>query len=274
MKNFKNTVITLILIMGCVTLGKAQSNLDDYKYIIVSKKYDFLKLEDQYQLNSLTAFLYKKHGFLVLMEGDAYPNDLEKGICLALNSNVIANSGMFKIKLQIELKNCKNEIVFTSREGTSREKKFKVAYNLALRDAFKSFDAINYSYVPNEKEDAAIAIAKKQDITQEEQEQIKTDIKELKKTNENTEIIPKKELEILTITTDESKNLLYAQPIEAGFQIVDSTPKVVMILLETPLEKTFIVKNENAIIYWQDGFWYMSKNDGQKILVEPLNIKF
>ena len=41
----------------------SQSNLNDYKYVIVPNKFDFLKENDQYQLNSLAAFLFEKYGF-------------------------------------------------------------------------------------------------------------------------------------------------------------------------------------------------------------------
>ena len=270
----KTRVLIILLIGFTVNCVFSQSNLNEYKYIIVPSKYDFLKSENQYNLNALTEFLFEKYGFIPILEGQVYPEDLNSDLCLALKSDVEKGKGLFKTKLKVFLRNCKGEIVFTSREGETREKNFKVSYHLALRDAFKSFETINYSYVPSKKKDAVIAIAKKEDVARDEVEKLKEEIKELKKTKEKTEITPKKKSEVLTVTPRESKNLLYAQPIAAGFQVVDSTPKVVMILLETPLEKTFIVKNENAIIYWRDGLWYLSKNDGQKISVEPLNIKF
>lgn len=285
MKQLKNAILTLILVVGCIGLGEAQSGINDYKYIIVPKKYDFLKIEDQYQLNSLTAFLFKKHGFSVLMEGDSYPDDLEKGICLALNSNVIENNGLFKTKVQIELKNCKNQIVFTSKLGESREKKFKVAYNLALRDAFESVEIINYSYKPNTNAISQVVAYNNETEDPVEVEKLKAEIEELKKVKNEAESEPKKRTEILEETLIEESikeeplkegttNLLYAQPKGKGFQIVDSTPKVIMVLLETALENTFVVKNGNAIVYKQDGFWYISKNDGKSISIEQLNIKF
>jgi len=35
-----------------------------------------------------------------------------------------------------------------------------------------------------------------------------------------------------------------------------------------------LVKDKNAIIYKEDGFWYLSKIDGKSVVVETLNIKF
>ena len=47
--------------------------------------------------------------------------------------------------------------------------------------------------------------------------------------------------------------MLYAQPIEGGFQIVDTEPKKVMILLNTDLPDTYIVKGKDAIVHKKDG---------------------
>ena len=46
---------------------------------------------------------------------------------------------MFTTKLKVVVKDCKNNILSTSEEGTSREKEYRVAYNEALRMAFDNF---------------------------------------------------------------------------------------------------------------------------------------
>jgi hypothetical protein len=56
--------------------------------------------------------------------------------------------------------------------------------------------------------------------------------------------------------------------------VVDTTPKIVMILLETGKSNVYIVKGKNAMVYKEDGFWYLSENEGDKVSVKPLNIKF
>ena len=103
----KKVILVLSIILGCLTFSKAQSNLNDYKYVIVPNKFDFLKEADKYQLNSLTKFLFNKYGFTALLENENYPEDLAKNMCLGLRSDVISESGMFKTKLRVELKNCK-----------------------------------------------------------------------------------------------------------------------------------------------------------------------
>ncbi len=282
----KKIILTLFLIIGCLSYSKAQSDLDDYKYVIVPNKFDFLKEADKYQLNSLTKFLFNKYGFEAFMVNEQFPQDLAKNACLSLRSEVISDSGMFKTKLMVVLKNCKNEIIFTSRVGETKEKEFKKAYNLALRDAFKSFETINYSYKSNSN--VIVLTNKSNTTTNQEIEKLKEEIQTLKEEKssskkvsakvedkkveivEETVVVP----EVKKVNTVKTSNVLYAQEIVNGFQVVDSTPKVVMVLLTTPKQDVFIVKERSAIVYKEDGLWYLSENNGSKTTTKTLNIKF
>ena len=99
----KNVILVLSIILGCLTFSNAQSSLNDYKYVIVPKKYDFLKLYDQYQLNSLTKFLFNKNGFTSLIENENYPEDLVNNRCLSLKVDVEKLNSLLKTKLVILL---------------------------------------------------------------------------------------------------------------------------------------------------------------------------
>ena len=174
---------------------------------------------------------------------------------------------MFKTILKVQLKNCMNEIVFTSKEGTSRDKEYKKAYHGALRDAFQSFKEANYSYKTKQVTQEVVEVSPiNQPII------AKPVIKEIPK----KEVIVKQEepktvvkKQVVNQTT--ASNILYAQAVNNGFQVVDSTPKVVMLLLSTAKQDVYIVKGEDAIVYKEDGFWYKSSNSTS---AETLNIKF
>ena len=101
-------------------------------------RFDFLKSTDQYQVNSLTKFLLEKNGFLVLDTSSNYPSDLVNNRCLLLNVNVEKIKGFLNTKLEVQFRNCKNELVFKSAIGTSKLKDFKKGYHAALRAAFES----------------------------------------------------------------------------------------------------------------------------------------
>jgi hypothetical protein len=277
---FFSVLITCFIVVSVFS----QSNLNDYKYVIVPNKFDFLKEQDQYQLNSLTKFLFNKYGFEAIMEGDVYPVDLGGNRCLALRSDVLKESGMFKTKLTVELKDCNDQVVYTSVVGESREKEYKKSYVEALRQAFKSIESLNYSYVPN-KNSAAISTVKKEATHAVEIEKLKKEIitlKEAEKVVVETrpiaeKVIKKSVEEVKTIiyeVKEAASNVLYAQAIENGFQLVDSSPKVVYKIKSTGVNNVFLVENRSAIIYKKGNIWILEFYADNTLLQEELNIKF
>jgi len=150
--------ITRILFFGLAIFFtvniSAQNTVNDYKYVIVPEGYVFLRENDDYQLNSLTKFLFEKCGFTAFIRGEALPEDLKKNGCKGLRADVTKKSGLLKTKLIVNLIDCNGEVVFSSREGTSREKEFKRSYQEALRNAFRDVKLLNYKY--NGKKDAPL----------------------------------------------------------------------------------------------------------------------
>lgn len=134
----KRFLIPLFVLLFQGSVFYAQ-NGNEYKYVRVPESFDFLKEENQYQLNALTAFLFEKYGYEAL-----YEEPLPEGVsgCDVLHADVENNSGLFRTRLVVLLKNCADDIVFTSEEGVSREKDYKTAYHAALREAFQSLDTV------------------------------------------------------------------------------------------------------------------------------------
>jgi hypothetical protein len=222
--------------------------------------------------------------------------------------NVEKEKGFLRTKLRIDLLDCNNNLIMSSRVGNSNEKAFDKAYTLALRDAFETFQFANYQYEPSHKitSVASEPVVTGNTVEQEKEiERLQEELKSLKeeKKMESKQVeasIPavieakaevkeakadvkeakaevkevKKEAKEPKIVVKEASYLLYAQPIEHGFQVVDTTPKVVMILMETAKSNIFIVKGQDAIVYKEEGSWFLSKNDGNTVSLEALNIKF
>jgi len=271
----KIKIFTILLSLAFISSAFSQTNLNNYKYIIVPKKYDFLKEADQYRLNGLTKFLFEKYGFSTLMEGDNYPDDLFKNRCLALHSNVINDSGLFKTKLKVELEDCTDNVVFTSVFGETREKDFGKAYTEALRNAFISFEAISYKYEPKENKVSVI-----------ENQELKKEPETLKQ-EKMTEVIPAEEtkltavaavavMETAIIPSDNKdvSDILYAQATENGFQLVDSAPKVVYKIKKTSLENVFLVQDIDGTLFNKDGQWILEYYEQGTLKQKSLNIKF
>jgi hypothetical protein len=274
-------IVFVITILSSIALSHAQ-NLNEYKYVIVPNRYEFLKETDQYKLNSLTQFLFQKYGFTAIMKEEVLPKDVINNGCLVLNANVLNDSGMFNTKLKVELKNCKGEVVYTSPEGTSREKKYNIAYNQALRAAFKSFEELDYKYVPSEK---ALVSAKIEDKKEEEIKKLKEEIKALKETEvkEDIKVVEKVKKEVKkqiqepvekVVKKPTTNKILYAQPTSLGFQLVDTTPRVVYTIFSSGREDVYIVKGLDAVIYKDGNRWIIAEQKEAALEKETLNIKF
>lgn len=289
--------LTLILTF-CVfllgTKGLAQE-LDGFKYIIVPKKYDFQPAEDKFQLNSLTKFLFNKKGFTALMEGEKQPEELRANPCLGANVNVLESSGMLATRITIELSDCRNQVVFTSVEGKSRIKDLKKGHHDALRKAFRSIQEQEYSF--DKKKALQYDEPEKQIETVTEEKEVKevpspteesTAIQEpvaetIEETTAKTESLPSvtskvEELEpspeSIKSTEALKKAVLYAQEIENGFQLVDSTPKIVFVALKAATENHYYLKNRAGVLSKQGESWIAEYYDKGVLIKEVLNIKF
>lgn len=141
----KSISISLFLIFSFSVLF-AQKNINSYKYVLVPKQFEFQKSPDQYQLNSLTKFLFERAGFTVLYTDDSFPDDLATNRCLALKALVINRSGMLSTKMNVELSDCYNNTVFSTKEGMSKEKDYLKAYHEVLREAFVEIENLKYAY--------------------------------------------------------------------------------------------------------------------------------
>ncbi len=134
-----------ITVLFGISVSKAQ-DINSYKYVIVPQEFQFLQEPDQYKLNSLTKFLLEKNGFEAFFESEDLPEEVSKNPCEALVAGVENNSGLFRTKVNLILKDCYNKQIFISEEGVSRKKDFTEAYHEALRNAFQSLEELNYSY--------------------------------------------------------------------------------------------------------------------------------
>ena len=297
MMKIKCTLITIAFFT--VFSAFSQTNLSNYKYVIVPNRFDFLKKKDQYQLNSFAKFLFEKHGFNAFLEGEDYPEDLKRNRCLALRSNVSAESGMFKTKLKIELMDCNDQIIYTSPMGESREKEYEKAYNIALRQAFEELGKLNYAYVSNENVSSLTSTSStsqqldvKNEVSEEIQE-LKAEIENLKKAKEiakveeksdespvvskpnNREVSPELSKVITQpVNKKDSSDVLYAQPITNGFQLVDSSPKVVYKISKTGIDNVFLVEGKSALVYKRGNNWVIEYYVEDTMKTEALNIKF
>ena len=278
----KKTVLILLTFFAFIATF-AQQSLNDYKYIIVPEKFEFLKEADQYRLNSLTKYLFEKYNFEPIMADDVVlPSDYAKNNCLALKADVLKESNFFKTKLLVQLKNCKNEVIFTSIQGESRDKNLKVAYNEALRQAFTSFESENYNY--NAKNEMTlnqeIAVVEEK---QEEIDKLKAEVKQLKEATKDESVVVEEIKEQQIKKEESSKNTAdsnYRLRAEAipdsafAYNLINSNGNKVFSILFSGKTDLYIVKDRDAIIYKLNNNWVIAEANGNDLKVTALEIKF
>nr|WP_297785097.1 hypothetical protein [uncultured Allomuricauda sp.] len=277
--------ILYILLFAMGLAGTVNAQLNNYKYIVVPKKFNAFKSENQYQTSTLVKYYFVENGFNVVYD-DALPIDLVNNGCLGLTTDLIDESSMFTTKVSIALKDCNNKEVFRSIQGTSKLKDYNETYREAIANAFVSFTGMNYKYEPKKdevKESAPVTISFKDDVKS-VPEKSKEHVVEQKATKEEqvykaiepkpTSIVKsdEKEASAVSVPTD----LLYAQPTDSGYQLVDSTPKVVFILESTSMENVFITEfqGNNAVVFKKGDKWLLEYSENGEKVQKELNIKF
>ena len=276
-----------ILLFLIVFTNGVNAQLNSYKYIIVPKRFEAFDATNKYQSSTLMKYYFTENGFNAVYD-DALPKDLANERCLGLVADIIDTSSLFTTKVIITLKDCNNLEIFRSEEGTSKSKEYDKSYREALQNAFVSFAGMKYTYEPEPKEEeveepATVVISFKDDVKKVD-EATKEHVLEQKATKEEqvyksvepkpTNIVQGENKEALN--TQVPSDLLYAQPTANGYQLVDSTPKVVLKLEETSMENVFMTdfQGHNAVVFEKDGKWLLEYSENGEKVQKELNIKF
>ncbi len=250
----------------------AQKNINNYKYVIIPKQFDFLNKPDKYQTSSLTKFLFNKNGFITFFDDEQYPHDMVNNRCLALTAKVKESSSVFSTKNTIELIDCNNRVVFRSLEGKSKNKEYKKAYHEAIRNAFNSVKALKYRYKEPVREEI---------VTKPKPPTKKVVVDRLPQ-DTNIGVTKKTSVFRLADNTNSRRgnarannrnnriSFLYAKRINNGYEILNAKREFVFTVLETNLRNVFIIKNKNGILYKENNNWIADFYDltGSKVIKE------
>lgn len=281
-----------IFLFSCIN-AFSQGELNDYKYIIVPKKFDKFKKENQYKTSTLIKYLFTQNGFNTIYD-DALPDELNGNRCLGLLVSLDDQSSMFTTKTSIVLKDCSSKDIFVTLQGRSKEKNYNEAYNEVLTEAFEAIKALDYAYAPNGGQSGPLIVSFKNDVKDVQ----KTEVKKPKNKKEDAvvtqEATPEKQVykskepvtsqikkgepssEEMTKPAKNDWNILYAQEIQNGFQLVDSTPKIRIRLFKSSTPNYYLAQsgNQNGLVYKKDGKWYFEYYVGDDFQIEELIIKF
>jgi hypothetical protein len=251
----------LFLLFFVANYSFSQS-VDDYKAVIIPLKYEFLKTENQYRLQTLTKFNLQKAGFISFYNNQSTPSDFNDR-CSLLYIEVKNESTFLTTKLQITFKDCNDNIVFQSVIGKSKEKEYEKAYVEALNEAFKSVYDLQYKY------NAKVVGTKSESIPNIAVAEITSEV-----------IVPvidsKKQRNESKIMDIKGSDLLYAQPTTYGYQLIDSEPKVIIKLYKTSNPSSFIaIKGSiQGVLVSKENQWLFEYYQNDQLITEIINVKF
>lgn len=259
----KKISFILFLLMS-ISLNSQETNFDKYQYIVVSDRFEFLNESDQYQTSSLTKFLLKKKGFKVFLSNEKLPKDLNSNRCLGLFADVKEESSMFSIKNIIEIKDCYGKVLYASKTGSSKIKTYKKGYQEAIRNAFETMEDFEYSY------NASFV----DDDTQKQETIVKNNSDKVIDTVITPKTIVISDVKNEVINQKNDVTTLYAQAIENGFQLVNTKPEVVFILLKTNVKDVFVIKDKNGNFYKKGTNWIAEYYENNKLVKKEFQVRF
>lgn len=248
----KKSFLLLLMLLAGVSYGQS---VNDYKAVIIPLKYEFLKTDNQYRLNTLTKFNFNNAGFISFYATETVPAEYNDR-CSLLYADVEKESGFLITKLYVILKDCNGKVVFKSAVGKSKEKDYQKAYMDALNEAFQSVYDLKYKYS---------GVAPKKEV-------VSVPLTPLTPAVNNSVVDDKKQ----SITVAKETNLLYAQATPTGYQLIDSTPKVVMKLMKTSQANSFIAIKDGmqGSLILKENQWFFEYYQNDQLVSEKVNVKF
>ncbi len=277
----------------------SQAVLNNYKYVIVPKKFEGFRSENQYQTSTIVKYYLVQQGFNALYE-DVLPQDLNEDRCLGLVTFLEEDSSMFTTRVSVVFKDCQGVERYRTRFGSSKSKQFQEAYRESIKEAFQSLNGFGYSYSPKVENSEAVILNFKNDVKALPPPAIKPEEKSISAETSDTEIPlveeidkemaaplsqPSEVMEAITLeeaVAEETRSeeveirTLYAQKTETGYQLVDTTPSIQFYLRETSMPNIFMAerKGQSGLLYKKNEQWVFEYYEGDDRLQEVLLIKF
>ncbi|RED19674.1 hypothetical protein BD847_3961 [Flavobacterium cutihirudinis] len=250
--------IKLLLVALLVSVIGFAQNVNDYKAVIVPLKYEFLKSENQYRMSTISKSNLLKAGFQAFYANEEIPAEFSDR-CQLLYMDVRKDNAFLVTKLFVEFKDCYGKVIYTSEVGRSKEKDFELAYRESLNAAFTSIYALHYKYSGNPVAPAT----KSAPVT-------------AAPIAVSAAVVPAATQVSAPVADTSDPNLLYAQPTENGYQLIDKTPKVVIKLLKTSRPDSFIAIKDGVqgTLNAKDNQWFFEYYQNDKLISEKISVKF
>ena len=255
-------IILLFVFVSSMTF--AQKSINDYAYVIVPIKFDFQKSDNQYRINTIVKKTLEDNNFNAYYE-NMLPQEVLDNRCKALTAYVENESNMFTTKLRFLFKDCNGVVLYSADEGKSKVKQYEAAYREALEETMQQLSFLNYKYTaPQVVEKKELVVETRYEPDPKQVIEVKQEAKEIEEVSaqNSTEFVQ-----------EDDSNTLYAQPIENGYQLIDTTPKVVYVLQNSGSPDLFIVK-EGGLLRKVGEEWVLERYENNTLVQKKLVIKF
>jgi hypothetical protein len=256
----KTKFLFLLLLVSSYSFSQS---VNDYAGVIIPLKYDFLKSENQYRLATLTKVNLKKAGFEAFYANETFPTGYNDR-CTLLNVDVLRDNAFLVTKLYVVFKDCNGKVVYKSEVGKSKEKDYEAAYSGALNMAFTSVYTLNYKYngtlpATNNTNTAVVS-------------PVGTSVASVAVPVTVAAVA----VNVPSSSNDPDGSVLFAQPIKNGFQLVDSTPKVVLKAFKTTNPSIYLASKESiqGVLILKDNQWYFEYYEKDTLMSEKIKVKF
>ncbi|WP_396184138.1 hypothetical protein [Flavobacterium sp.] len=245
----KKIIFAFFIFLSNLTFSQT---LNDYQYVIVPVRFDFMEKDNEYRLNTFTKYNLEKMGFKAFYNNTKIPKEIVENACEVLKVDIEEVGGFIWTNLTIVFRDCQNNIVHKSEAGKSKEKDFNKAYTEALNLAFASLYELNYSY--NGATKSLNIPANSTVIT--------------------TEVI--ETAEVVSKPQSTTENSLQALKINGGYHLVDTAQNVVFKLTSTGKADFFIAQKgkHSGVVFQKEGQWFFEYNQEDKLISEKLEINF
>jgi hypothetical protein len=242
--------VIVLLFMLCYSFVAAQEH---YKYAIVPKKFSFFNTGNDYDTSLMTKAFFESEGFIVYFDTDNFPPELANNRCLAFYVNALKQKNIFITKINFELIDCANSVIYTSSIGSSREKDYLKAYNESFRMALMGMKG-KLIFKREQKQQNEIFVAVE--------------------SPSKSDVVPDPVKEDSTKKTNNKQ--LFAIPTANGYKIVNDEPKKILTLYSTSIKDVFIAEKENftGLFMKKENMWYFEYYLNGQLISEKVEVAF
>lgn len=242
------------LILLFVTGTLFAQSINDYRYVVIPTRFDLQSEPNQYRLNTLSKKYLTEAGFEAVHES-LMTDDQVNHRCDNLFIDIVKVKSLLTIKVKVLFKDCRNAVVFESKEGSSKDKSYEKGYQEALAKAFESVKELQYTYTGKKQE----AVTESQPIA-------------VQKT-----ITPVVSTTTTAPSDATSKTVYTVEPLASGYLIIDNnTSKIALKILKTSDPKIYTASRngDSGVFLNKNGKWFFEYYRNGTLYSEEFSVNY